>query len=76
MDTEGYVDARGTYCQAPVIMLKEGMDRLSNDGILKVDVDNSPTAEDVRVWARRMGHDIVGEEKAGEMITFSIRKGA
>ncbi|MBP7411408.1 sulfurtransferase TusA family protein [Methanoculleus sp. 10] len=75
MDAEGYVDARGAYCQAPVILLKEGMDRLATGAVLKVDVDNQPTAEDVRVWARRMGHDIVGEEKEGEKITFSIRKG-
>ncbi|KUK61900.1 sulfurtransferase TusA family protein [Methanoculleus sp.] len=76
MAADGYVDARGTYCQAPVIMLKEEMDRLPAGGVLKVDVDNAPTGEDVRVWARRMGHEIVGEEKAGEKTTFSIRKGA
>ncbi len=75
MDAEAYVDARGTYCQAPFIMLKEGMDRLAGGGVLKVDVDNAPTEEDVRVWARRMGHEILGEEKEGEKTTFSIRKG-
>ncbi|MDV2480674.1 sulfurtransferase TusA family protein [Methanoculleus sp. Wushi-C6] len=75
MDADGYVDARGTYCQAPLILLKEGMDNLPERGVLKVDVDNAPTEEDVRVWARRMGHEIVGEEKAGEKTTFSIRKG-
>ncbi|WP_292520154.1 sulfurtransferase TusA family protein [Methanoculleus sp.] len=73
---DGYVDARGTYCQAPVILLKEGMDRLASGEILKVDVDNAPTGEDVRVWAKRMGHEIVAEEKAGEKTTFSIKKGA
>ena len=75
MDTEGYVDARGAYCQTPFIMLREGMDRLAGGGILKVDVDNAPTVEDIRAWARRMGHTIVGEEKVEEKTTFSIRKG-
>ncbi len=75
MAAEGYVDARGAYCQAPVILLKEGMDRLATGAILKIDVDNQPTAEDVRVWARRMGYTVVGEEREGEKITFSIRKG-
>ncbi|MCM2464737.1 sulfurtransferase TusA family protein [Methanoculleus oceani] len=76
MAAGGYVDAKGAYCQAPVILLKEGMDRLASGEILKVEVDNAPTEEDVRVWARRMGHEIVSEEKDGEKITFSIRKGA
>jgi TusA-related sulfurtransferase len=75
MAAEGYVDATGAYCQAPFILLKEGMDKLASGGTLKVDVDNAPTEEDVRVWARRMGHEIVGEEKEGEKTTFSIRKG-
>ncbi|MCK8518104.1 sulfurtransferase TusA family protein [Methanoculleus sp. 7T] len=76
MDAGGYVDARGAYCQAPVILLAEGMERLAIGEILKVDADNQPTEEDVRVWAKRMGHEIVGEEKTKERTTFSIRKGA
>ncbi len=75
MDAGGYVDAKGAYCQAPAILLKEGMDRLASGEILKIEVDNTPTEEDVRVWARRMGHEIVSEEKDGEKTTFSIRKG-
>lgn len=76
MDADGYVDAKGAYCQAPIILLKEAMDRLASGEILKVDVDSPPTEEDVRVWAKRMGHAIIGEEKAGEKITLYIRNGA
>ncbi|MDK2890981.1 MAG: Sulfurtransferase TusA [Methanoculleus sp.] len=68
MDAGGYVDAGGACCRAPVILLEEGMDRLSSDGTLRVEVD-------VRVRARQMGREIVGEEKAGEKTTFLIRKG-
>ncbi|HOI57219.1 MULTISPECIES: sulfurtransferase TusA family protein [unclassified Methanoculleus] len=74
MDADGYVDARGAYCQAPITLLKEGMDGLVSGGILKVEMDNAPTEEDVRVWARRMGHEILGEEREGEKTTFSIQK--
>ncbi|WP_214020167.1 sulfurtransferase TusA family protein [Methanoculleus sp.] len=69
------MDTGGACCRAPVILLKEGMDRLASGEILKVEVDNAPTEEDVRVRARRTGHEIAGEEKAGEKTTFLIRKG-
>ncbi|HOI14354.1 MAG TPA: hypothetical protein PLG75_10865 [Methanoculleus sp.] len=34
MDAGGYVDARGACRQAPVILRREGMDRLSSGGTL------------------------------------------
>ncbi|MDK2988716.1 MAG: hypothetical protein PWR16_245 [Methanoculleus sp.] len=58
------MDAGRACCRAPVILLEEGMARLSSGGTLRVEVD-------VRVRARGMGR----EEKAGEKTTFLIRKG-
>lgn len=57
-----------------MFMLKDGMDPLERGSILKVDVDAEATKEDVKVWAKRMGHEVVETEKASGVTTFYIRK--
>ncbi len=74
MHADRYVDGKGSFCQAPIFMLKEGMDPLERGAILKVDLDADATEEDVKVWAKRMGHEIVETEKAAGVTTIYIRK--
>jgi tRNA 2-thiouridine synthesizing protein A len=70
MHADGYVDMKGSFCQAPLFLLKEGMDRLTGGWILKVEADSPATVEDAGIWAKRTGHGIVLEGERGGMNAF------
>ena len=53
---------------------KEEIDKLETGQILKVEADDPAAEEDIKQWARIIGHDILKFEKHGTMLTFYIKK--
>jgi TusA-related sulfurtransferase len=69
-----YLDCRGYSCPGPVFMVKDKMDELSPGQVLKVDSDDPASEEDVTRWAKRTGQELLKHEKAGNVVTFYIKK--
>jgi len=68
------LDCVGLYCPIPIAQTKEEIDKLEVDQVLKVEADDPAAEEDIKRWAKRIGHEIVRFEKQGAIITFYIRK--
>jgi tRNA 2-thiouridine synthesizing protein A len=68
------LDCIGLYCPMPIAQTKEEIDKLDVDQVLKVEADDPAAEEDIKRWAKRVGHDILKFEKQGTMLTFYIRK--
>jgi len=68
------LDCVGLYCPIPIAQTKEEIDKLEVDQVLKVEADDPAAEEDIKRWAKRIGHEIVRFEKEGAIITFYIRK--
>jgi TusA-related sulfurtransferase len=58
----------------PIAMVKEGIDKLEIGQILKVEADDPAAEEDIKRWAKRIGHEIIKFEKNGNFLTFFIKK--
>jgi TusA-related sulfurtransferase len=71
-DTE--LDCVGLYCPMPIAQTKEEMDKLEVGQVLKVEADDPAAEEDIKRWAKRVGHEILRFEKQGTILTFYIRK--
>jgi len=69
------VDCVGTYCPVPLFRAKEGMDRIEAGQVLEIISDDPAAEEDLKSFARRAGHEIVGFEKNEGILRFLIRKG-
>jgi tRNA 2-thiouridine synthesizing protein A len=68
------LDCVGLYCPIPIAQTKEEIDKLEIDQVLKVEADDPAAEEDIKRWAKRIGHEIMKFEKEGALLTFYIRK--
>ena len=68
------IDCVGLYCPMPISMTKEAIDGIEVGQVLKVVADDPAAEEDVERWAKRTGHELLGFEKKGTILTFYIRR--
>ena len=68
------LDCVDLYCPIPIAQTKEEIDKLKVGQVLKVEADDPAAEEDIKRWAKRIGHEIVKFEKEGTLLTFYIRK--
>jgi len=54
------VDARGTACPGPLLEAKRAMASVGLRGVLEVLSSDEGTNEDVPLWARKVGHEYLG----------------
>ena len=71
---DGELDCVGLYCPMPIAMTKEEIDKLDIGQVLFVEADDPAAEEDIKRWAKRVGHDILRFEKSGNILTFYIKK--
>ncbi len=68
------VDARGTACPGPLLEAKRAIAAVPVGGILEVLSADPGTNEDVPLWARKVGHEYLGNvEEAGYWRLFVKR---
>jgi tRNA 2-thiouridine synthesizing protein A len=60
------VDARGTACPGPLLEAKRAMASVPVGAVLEVLSSDQGTTEDIPLWAKKVGHEYLGEvEEAG-----------
>ena len=70
---EVLVDAKGLYCPIPILRLAKVL-RGKPAGILVRLLATDPAAvEDVEVFCRELGHELVEARGDGEVFTFLVR---
>ena len=68
------LDCVGLYCPIPIAQTKEEIDKLDVGQVLKVEANDPAAEEDIKRWAKRIGHEIITFEREGMFLTFYIRK--
>ncbi len=71
---EKEIDLTGLYCPLPVIRAREEIDRIAVGDSLKIMADDPAAEEDLKRWATRSGHEVVGSSKNGDVITVVVRR--
>jgi TusA-related sulfurtransferase len=68
------VDARGTACPGPLLEAKRGIASVPLGGVMEVLSSDAGTKEDVPLWAKKVGHEFLGDiEEAGYWRLFVKR---
>ena len=68
------VDARGTACPGPLLEAKRAMAAVPVNGVLEVLSSDQGSNEDIPMWAKKIGHEYLGNfEEAGYWRLF-VRK--
>jgi TusA-related sulfurtransferase len=68
------LDCMGLYCPIPIAKTKEEIDKLQIGQVLRVEADDPAAEEDIKRWAKRIGHEILKFEKEGTVLTFYIKR--
>ena len=68
------LDCVGLYCPMPIAQTKQEIDKLEAGQLLKVEADDLAAEEDIKRWAKRVGHEVLKFEKQGTIMTFYIKK--
>ena len=74
LDLAKTVDARGTACPGPLLEAKRAMAAVPMSGILEVLSSDEGSNEDIPLWAKKVGHEYLGNvEEAGYWRVFVKR---
>jgi tRNA 2-thiouridine synthesizing protein A len=68
------VDVRGLYCPEPVFRTKIEMERLAIGDTIKVVADDPDSEEDISMWVKRNGHELLSVYKDSQDLQFLIKK--
>ena len=69
------VDARGTACPGPLLEAKRAMASVPVNQILEILSSDEGSNEDIPLWAKKVGHEYLGNiEEAGYWRVF-VRRG-
>lgn len=68
------LDARGMACPQPILKLAEAMKELKGGQLLKVLADDPGALEDIPVWCKRTGNQMISITEEGGTITAFVRK--
>jgi len=71
---DAVLDCIGLFCPLPIARTKEEIENIDVGQILKVEADDPAAEEDIKRWAKRVGHEIVHFEKSENILTFWIRR--
>lgn len=68
------IDVRGMFCPEPVFRTKIEMERMVVGNILKIIADDPASEDDISRWVNRSGHQLLGINKSGKDLEFTIKK--
>ena len=72
--SEKTIDARDTYCPGPLMELITHMKKAEVGDTLELLSTDEGSANDVPEWVGKVGHEIISNEKVGEIWHIKIRK--
>lgn len=70
-----HLDCSGMQCPGPIMKIFETMKTLREGEILEVEASDPGFANDIDAWCRRTGNFLLSNEKYGNTIKASIKKG-
>jgi TusA-related sulfurtransferase len=68
------VDCTGLFCPMPIVKTREAIREMAVGQVLEMLSDDPASDPDMRSWARRAGHELLGVTKDGSLYRFLVRK--
>jgi len=70
------VDARGLWCPLPVLRLAKALAGKAVGAVARLSATDPAAVEDVEVYCREGGHDLLESRRDADVFSFRVRKGA
>lgn len=72
--TEAIEDARGLLCPLPVIRLAARIQSVARGDTVLLLASDPAAEEDVRLWSRGQGHELVDVVRDGDLLKLRVRR--
>ncbi|WP_136442410.1 sulfurtransferase TusA family protein [Pacificoceanicola onchidii] len=69
------LDAIGLLCPLPVLKARKRLQGLESGDVLVVQTDDPAAVIDMPHFCAEAGHELLGHDEAGPVITWRVRKG-
>ncbi len=69
-------DSKGQMCPIPIAHLAKNMRTMQAGQVLEVQADDGGAHADIPAWCEQTGNKFLGEEPAGEITKYYVKKGA
>ncbi|WP_371346182.1 sulfurtransferase TusA family protein [Ancylobacter sp. IITR112] len=69
------LDLKGLKCPLPALHARRALARAAPGALIRVDCTDPMAAIDIPHLVRQDGHELVAQERRGEVLSFLIRKG-
>ncbi len=66
LEPKKIVDARGSACPGPLLEAKKGIGAVSVGDVLEIRSSDKGTLADIPIWAKKVGHEFLGNVSADE----------
>lgn len=68
------IDCIGLFCPMPIVKIREAIRDLAVGQLIEMVADDPASEEDMRIWARRSGHELLEMSKDGAIYRFVVKK--
>lgn len=68
------LDTLGLYCPVPILRTREEIDKMTIGQILEIVADDPAAEEDLKRFAKRVGHEVVSIQNEGNILRIFLKK--
>jgi TusA-related sulfurtransferase len=74
VNVDRQIDCIGLFCPMPIVKTREAIRELRVGQVLEMLSDDPASDADMKVWAERSGHELIGVSREGAVYRFLVRK--
>ena len=68
------IDCIGLFCPMPIVKTREAIREMTVGQVLEMLSDDPASDADMKSWADRSGHELIGVSREGAIYRFLVRK--
>ena len=68
------IDCTGLFCPMPIVKTRDAMKQMAVGEVLAMLSDDPASDADMKSWADRSGHELIGVSREGAIYRFLVRK--
>ena len=74
VNVDRQIDCIGLFCPMPIVKTREAIREMTVGQVLEMSSDDPASDADMKVWAERSGHELIGVSREGAVYRFLVRK--
>lgn len=74
VNVDRQIDCIGLFCPMPIVKTREAIREMTVGQILEMHSDDPASDADMKTWAERSGHELIGVSREGAVYRFLVRK--